>query len=112
MTNWPSKDHEIAQYEDALATARERYKENHPDVQRLVNLLAAARSQRQTHPEARDGASPRIASPRPVSAQFLREQRELEAESERTKGLILAKGVEMEDYRKQSVQLDGDHSEL
>ena len=26
---------------------------------------------------------------------------------ERTKGLILAKGVEMEDYRKQSVQLDG-----
>src|ERR1700722_779498 len=27
------KDHEIAGYEDSLATARERYKENHPDVQ-------------------------------------------------------------------------------
>src|SRR5580692_8176633 len=26
------KDHEIAQYEDSLATARERYKESHPDV--------------------------------------------------------------------------------
>ena len=31
----------------------------------------------------------------------------MEADSERTKGLILAKGVEMEDYRKQSAQLEG-----
>ena len=31
----------------------------------------------------------------------------MEAEAERTKGLILAKGVEMEDYRKQSAQVDG-----
>ena len=52
-------------------------------------------------------AKPDNPAPRPASAQFLREQRELEAESERTKGLILAKGVEMEDYRKQSAQLDG-----
>ena len=32
--------------------------------------------------------------------------RELEAELEKTKGLILAKGVEMEDYRKQGFHLD------
>jgi succinoglycan biosynthesis transport protein ExoP len=100
------KDHEIAQYEDSLATARERYKENHPDVQRLVNLLAVARSQRQVvlkqEPAKLDNPVPR-----PASMQLLREQRELEAESERTKGLILAKGVEMEDYRKQSSQVDG-----
>jgi succinoglycan biosynthesis transport protein ExoP len=100
------KDHEIAQYEDSLATARERYKENHPDVQRLVNLLAAARTQRQEMLN-QETATPAPAVPRPISAQFLREQRELEAESERTKGLILAKGVEMEDYRKQNSQLDG-----
>jgi polysaccharide chain length determinant protein (PEP-CTERM system associated) len=98
------KDHEIAEYEDSLATARERYKENHPDVQRLVNLLAAARGQRQGmlkpgHPE---NPAPRVAS-----AQFLREQRDLEAESQRTQGLIQAKDVEMEDYRKQSAQVDG-----
>ena len=99
------KDHEIAQYEDSLVTARERYKENHPDVQRLVNLLAAARTQRlaMLKPETVKPAPP---VPRPVSAQFLREQRELEADSERTKGLMLAKGVEMEDYRKQNAQLD------
>jgi uncharacterized protein involved in exopolysaccharide biosynthesis len=99
------KDHEIAQYEDSLLTARERYKENHPDVQRLVNLLAAARVQRQAILKQQPG-KPENPAPRPASAQFLREQRELEAETERTKGLILAKGVEMEDYRKQSSQLD------
>jgi uncharacterized protein involved in exopolysaccharide biosynthesis len=97
------QDREIAQYEDSLVTARERYKENHPDVQRLVNLLAAARSRRQAILKPQ----PDNPEPRPPSAQVLREQRELDAESERTKGLILAKGVEMEDYRKQSSQLDG-----
>jgi uncharacterized protein involved in exopolysaccharide biosynthesis len=106
------KDHEIAQYEDSLATARERYKENHPDVQRLVNLLAVARDEREAILKQEAGTQqpagkPDNQPPRPASAQFLREQRELEADSERTKGLILAKGVEMEDYRKQSVQLDG-----
>ena len=100
------QDREIAQYEDQLASAREKYKENHPDVERLVNLLAAARAQReailkQEQPKAEHRA------PQAASAQFLREQRELEAESERTKGLILAKGVEMEDYRKQSSEVDG-----
>jgi uncharacterized protein involved in exopolysaccharide biosynthesis len=99
------KDHEIAQYEDSLLTARERYKENHPDVQRLANLLAAARVQRQAILKQQPG-KPDNPAPRPASAQFLREQRELEAETERTKGLILAKGVEMEDYRKQSTLLD------
>jgi uncharacterized protein involved in exopolysaccharide biosynthesis len=100
------KDHEIAQYEDSLSTARERYKENHPDVQRLVNLLAAGRAQRQAILK-QETRKPDNAPQRPPTVQFLREQRELEADSERTKGLILAKGVEMEDYRKQSAQLEG-----
>jgi uncharacterized protein involved in exopolysaccharide biosynthesis len=100
------QDREIAQYEDSLATARERYKENHPDVQRLVNLLAAARAQRQAMLKQETG-KPDNPAPRAASAQVLREQRALEAESERTKGLLLANGVEMEDYRKQSTQLDG-----
>ncbi len=100
------QDREIAQYEDSLATARERYKENHPDVQRLVNLLRAARAQRQAAVKPEPG-KPDHPAPRQPSPQFLREQRELEADVERTKGLLLAKGVEMEDYRKQSSQLDG-----
>jgi len=100
------QDREIAQYEDSLATARERYKETHPDVQRLVNLLRAARAQRQATVKPEPG-KPDNPVPRQPSPQFLREQRELETEVERTKGLLLAKGVEMEDYRKQGSQLDG-----
>jgi uncharacterized protein involved in exopolysaccharide biosynthesis len=100
------KDHEIAQYEVSLATARERYKESYPDVQRLVNLLAAARTERLAMLK-QETAKPTAAASQPISAQFLREERGLEADSERTKGLVLAKGVEMEDYRKQSSQLDG-----
>jgi succinoglycan biosynthesis transport protein ExoP len=98
------QDHEIGQYEDSLATARERYKENHPDVQRLVNLLAAARSQRQAI--LQQEVKPDSPAPRPASAQFLREQRELETDVQRTQGMLLAKGVETEDYRKQNSQLD------
>ncbi len=104
------KDHEIAQYEDSLATARERYKENHPDVQRLLNLLAASRKQResiQALENAMPTPRPDAATPRVQSVQFLREQRDLEAEAQRTQGLIQAKDVEMEDYRKQSAQVDG-----
>ena len=72
-----------------------------------MNLLAAAQEPASGDAEARSTGSPITRRRSRVSAQFLREQRELEAESERTKGLILAKGVEMEDYRKQSAQLDG-----
>ena len=102
------KDHEIAEYESSLATARERYKENYPDVQRLVNLLAAWPGARERQGMLTPG-SPRPDNPTPqvASAQFLREQRDLEAESQRTQGLIQAKDVEMEDYRKQSAQVDG-----
>jgi succinoglycan biosynthesis transport protein ExoP len=100
------KNREIAQYEDSLTTARERYKENYPDVQRLVNLLAAATSQRQVILKQEPG-KPDHPAPRVASGQFLREQRDLEAEAQRTQGMIRAKDVEMEDYRKQSAQVDG-----
>ena len=71
-----------------------------------MNLLRAARAQRQATVKPEPG-KPDNPAPRQPSPQFLREQRELEADVERTKGLLLAKGVEMEDYRKQSSQLDG-----
>jgi len=100
------KDKEIAQYEESLASARERYKETHPDVQHLVALLAAARKQREailSQDQAKRPASP---APKPANPQFVREQRELAASIEKTEGLIQAKDLEMEDYRKQAAQLD------
>jgi protein tyrosine kinase modulator len=100
------KDREIAQYEDSLATARERYRENYPDVQRLLNLLAASRKERESM-LAEESSRTETTTPPVATAPLLREQRDLEAEAQRTQGLIQAKDVEMEDYRKQSAQLDG-----
>ncbi len=100
------KDREISQYEDSLAAARERYKETHPDVQRLVNLLAVARKQREALLTADQTRKPEAPAQRPASPQVIREQRELAASIERAQGLIQAKDLEMEDYRKQAAQLD------
>ena len=73
-------------------------------MQRLVNLLDGGAEPASGH--AQEWGSSPIPQRRGRQRAVPREQRELDAESERTKGLILAKGVEMEDYRKQSVQLD------
>ena len=75
MTNWRIKTAKSRNTKILLLTARERYKENHPDVQRLVNLLAAARIQRQAMLRQESGR-PDHPPARPLSAQFLREQRE------------------------------------
>jgi len=100
------KDREISQYENSLAAARERYKETHPDIQRLVNLLAVARKQRETLLEEAQSGKTVSHTERPRSPQTVREQRDLSASIERTQGLIQAKDLEMEDYRKQAAQLD------
>jgi protein tyrosine kinase modulator len=100
------KEREISQYEDSLAAARERYRETHPDVQRLVNLLAAARKQREALLKQEPAAKPEPPQPRPASAQWIREQRDLAALIERAQGLIQAKDLEMADYREQAAQLD------
>src|SRR5579883_201776 len=100
------KDREISQYEDALAAARERYKETHPDVQRLLNLLDMARSQRAAALKNEHETS--VNAPHAsFSLEFVRDQRELAGSIERTEGLIQAKDLEMSDLRKQAEELDG-----
>ncbi|MGD0437110.1 MAG: Wzz/FepE/Etk N-terminal domain-containing protein [Bryobacteraceae bacterium] len=101
-----AKDREISQYEDELAAARQRYRENHPDVQRLSTLLAAAKKQRETILKQDETKPARPAIQTPANPQFVREQRELEGLIERTQGLLQAKDLEVEDYRKQAAQLD------
>jgi polysaccharide chain length determinant protein (PEP-CTERM system associated) len=97
------KDREIAQVESALVGARERYKETHPDVQRLAGLLASAKAQREALAKEEEAKKPDTTpAPRPVNAAFVREQRDLEAQIQRTQGLIQAKDLEMEDYKKQA----------
>jgi len=100
------KDREIAQYETSLANARERYKETHPDIQRLTSLLAAARKLREATAGEQASKKPEPVTEPAASVQFLRERRDLEASIQKMQGLIQAKDLETEDYRKQAVQLD------
>ena len=100
------KDREIEQYENDLASARERYKESHPDVQRLVSMLAAARKQREAIVKQEEPRKPDRIAVRPPTPQIVKEQRDLDAAIERTQGLLQAKDLEMQDYKKQSTDLE------
>jgi len=100
------KDREIEQYENSLATARERYKEGHPDVQHLVTMLAAAKRQREVIVKQEEAKKPDATAARVPNTQTLKEQRDLDVAIERVQGLIQAKDLEMEDYKKQSVELE------
>lgn len=98
------KDREIAQLENSLVAARERYKDTHPDVQRLLGLIASAKKQRDVMAKEEESKKPDTAAPaaRPANPQFIREQRDLDAQIQRIQGLIQAKDLEMEDYKKQA----------
>jgi polysaccharide chain length determinant protein (PEP-CTERM system associated) len=103
------KDREITQLENTLLAERERYKDTHPDVQRLISLIAAAKKQRETLAKEEETKKP-DAAPSPArqpNPQFVREQRDLEAQIQRMQGLIQAKDLEMEDYKKQAKDAEG-----
>ena len=99
------KDREISQLENSLMAARERYKDTHPDVQRLVSLIASAKKQRDSmakEEEAKKPDAPASPAPRPPNPLLVREQRDLDAQIQRMQGLIQAKDLEMDDYKKQA----------
>lgn len=102
------KDREIEQYENALAAARERYKETHPDVQRLNNLLAVARKQRETILKQEETKKPDPSAARQPNPQIAREQRDIQVAIQRIQGLIQAKDMEMDDYKKQVTEVERD----
>ncbi len=97
------QDREVEQYENAVAAARERYKETYPDVQRLLSLLAAAKKQREIILKQDSHSAPSLRPPNPL---VVKEQRDLQASIQRVQGLIQAKDLEMEDYRKQSAGIE------
>ncbi len=100
------KDREIEQYENSLAAARERYKESHPDVQRLAAMLAAAKKQREAIVKQEEAKKPETPAARPSNPQIAKEQRDLNVAMQRIQGLVQAKDLEMDDYKKQSVELE------
>ena len=101
------RDREISTLEDNLTAARERYTGTHPDVQRLVGLIAVAKKSRDALLKEEASKKPEPTAARPPSVQFLREQRDLEAQIKRFQALTEAKDLELEDYKKQAAQLAG-----
>ncbi len=99
------KDNEITYYENALAQARERYKETYPDVQLLEGKLATAQKQREDILKEQANKKPEPIQTRPLSPEFLRQQNDLNVAVKRMNGLLEAKDLEMQDYQKQLVQL-------
>ena len=99
------KDREIQSYENALAAARERYKESHPDVQSLEAKLATLKKQRETIAKEDANKKPDV-GPRQPSPEYMARQKDLEAVIQRVQAMIDAKDLQMEDYRKQLTTLN------
>ncbi|MDQ6760617.1 MAG: hypothetical protein M3Z32_12250, partial [Acidobacteriota bacterium] len=100
------KDREIVYFENALAAARERYKESHPDVQTLVAKLDSVKKQREAIAKEEGSKKPEQMAPRPPNPEFVKQQRDYDAVAKRLAGLIEAKDLEMQDYKKQVAQLN------
>lgn len=99
------KDREITYLESALASARERYKEQHPDVQTLVKQLAIVKKQREEIVKEEGSKKPDAPVIRPASAEFRQKQSDLAAMVKHIDGLMAAKDLEMQDYQKSEKQL-------
>ena len=100
------KERELTYYETAVASARERYKESHPDVQSLAAKVGIAKKQRDDIAKEDSGRKvERVA--RPASMEVVLKQRDLESAIKRVQALLSAKDLEMADYQKSMVQLNG-----
>lgn len=93
------KDREINYFEAALASARERYKESHPDVQTMIAKVAAAKRQREELAKEEAGKKPEQIQ-RPANSEMLGKQRDLEAAIKQRQSVMEAKDIEMQDYEK------------
>jgi uncharacterized protein involved in exopolysaccharide biosynthesis len=99
------KQKEVADYESALATLRQRYKDTHPDVQRVMGLLAAAKAQRDAM--LRDQTVKKTdATAKPAQQPVSREARNLEIQIQQLQAEIAAKDLDMRDRQKEITNLN------
>lgn len=108
------KDREITYYENALAAARERYSESHPDVQALTTKLAGVKKQRDAIVKEEESKKPDL-TPQPVhqpNPEYVKTKNDLNVAIQRMQALIEAKDLEMADYQKQVATLNGQMKSL
>jgi polysaccharide chain length determinant protein (PEP-CTERM system associated) len=98
-------ERELDRWNSRLVELRQRFKDNHPDVQTALARLDTARKWRdellaaQAEEQAKAAAAP--PAPAPLDPQVQRDARDLNAERERTEYQIEAKKLEIEQYNKQ-----------
>ncbi|HZU27703.1 MAG TPA: Wzz/FepE/Etk N-terminal domain-containing protein [Bryobacteraceae bacterium] len=99
------KQKEVSDYESALATLRQRYKDTHPDVQRVMGLLAAAKAQRDAliKQQTVQKVDP---SAKPASAPLSHDARALEIQIQQLQAQIAAKDLDMRDRQKEITNLN------
>ena len=100
------KEREVAFYENALSSARERYKESHPDVQAFAAKLANVKRQRDEILKEDSNKKPEAVAAKPQNQELLRQQRDREAAIKTIQARIEAKDLEMQDYQKQVQQVN------
>ncbi|MDX2151016.1 MAG: Wzz/FepE/Etk N-terminal domain-containing protein [Bryobacteraceae bacterium] len=96
-------DREILQMETALAAARERYKEAHPDIQRLQSQLGVLRRTREKLLEE-EKARAAEGKPAEMSPGSARELREIQSALSRAETLMRAKDNEIAETQKELTQ--------
>lgn len=98
------QDRQIAQLENALAVLRERYKDEHPDVQRTLSLLATAKKQREALVKEEAEKQPEAAPVR-RAVPMTRDLLDINDMMKRTQAEIAAKDLEMAERKKEIAQL-------
>ena len=96
-------ERDVAQLEENLTILRQRYKDTHPDVQRVMGLLAAAKTQRdslireQVQKKAPDPKAPTVETP---------EAKNLEVAIQRIEAEIAARDLDLRDHQKEMNRLN------
>jgi polysaccharide chain length determinant protein (PEP-CTERM system associated) len=96
-------ERDVAQLEENLTILRQRYKDTHPDVQRVMGLLAAAKTQRdnlirdQVQKKTPDAKAPVAETP---------EAKNLEVAVQRIEAEIAARDLDLRDHQKEMNRLN------
>lgn len=107
-------ENDIQTMEMQLASMRENYTDNHPDVQRMLASLKVVRDTKAKleKDEAAEAAKKKTEEPakeaprRMINPAAIREGRELEASIKRLQGAIEAKDLEAEETRKEAARVE------
>ncbi len=98
-------ERQILALETTLTGLRERYRESHPDVQRLEAQLAGLRKTRERLLNLEEAPKPEAAKSRPLTAEQAKPLRAAEASISRLQSQIEAKNLDLEAKLKEQQQL-------